>query len=221
MSQPRHEQRPETGEAGARTLVVIFGPPAVGKMTVGHELSTLTGLPLFHNHLTIEPLLRFFPFGHPSFRRLTTEFRTRLFEEVAAAPEHSGLIFTYVWALDEPGDRTFIEHLTGIFTAVGARVCYVELAAALEERLRRNESEFRLAEKPSKRELAASRDRLLENDRRYRLNTAGSDLDFFPPGQHLRLETTAMPAAEAARRIVEHFGLTPCGPSPPDPAISL
>jgi adenylate kinase family enzyme len=30
-------------------LVVIFGPPAVGKMTVGHELTKLTGYKLFHN----------------------------------------------------------------------------------------------------------------------------------------------------------------------------
>jgi len=29
-------------------LVIIFGPPAVGKMTVGRALSRLTGLKLFH-----------------------------------------------------------------------------------------------------------------------------------------------------------------------------
>ena len=39
-----------------KTLVIIFGPPAVGKMTVGSKLSKLTGLKLFHNHMTIEPL---------------------------------------------------------------------------------------------------------------------------------------------------------------------
>jgi hypothetical protein len=32
-----------------RTLVFIVGPPAVGKMTVGMEVSALTGIPLFHN----------------------------------------------------------------------------------------------------------------------------------------------------------------------------
>jgi hypothetical protein len=38
-------------------LVVIFGPEAVGKMSVGHELATLTGMKLFHNHrLSIWPL---------------------------------------------------------------------------------------------------------------------------------------------------------------------
>ena len=35
-------------------LILIFGPQAVGKMTVGQELATLTGLKLFHNHMTID-----------------------------------------------------------------------------------------------------------------------------------------------------------------------
>jgi hypothetical protein len=34
------------------TLVVIFEPPAVGKMTVGMEIERRTGLRLFHNHMT-------------------------------------------------------------------------------------------------------------------------------------------------------------------------
>ena len=33
-------------------LIVIMGPQAVGKMTVGQELVKMTGLKLFHNHVT-------------------------------------------------------------------------------------------------------------------------------------------------------------------------
>ena len=33
-------------------FVIIFGPPAVGKMTVGYELAKFTGLKVFHNHMT-------------------------------------------------------------------------------------------------------------------------------------------------------------------------
>ena len=50
----------------SQTLVVIVGPPAVGKMAVGTELSALTGLPLFHNHLSIEAVLPVFDFGSPA-----------------------------------------------------------------------------------------------------------------------------------------------------------
>ena len=35
-------------------FVTIIGPQAVGKMTVGQELAKITGLKLFHNHMTIE-----------------------------------------------------------------------------------------------------------------------------------------------------------------------
>ena len=66
-----------SGDA-SMTLVVLFGPPAVGKMTVGLELQQLTGLRLFHNHMTVDLVLQFFPFGEPPFRRLVSEFRTRL-----------------------------------------------------------------------------------------------------------------------------------------------
>lgn len=202
----------ESGQPGKRVeqekvLVVIFGPPAVGKMTVGQALSELTGLPLFHNHLTIEPLLRFFPFGHPSFRRLSTEFRTRLFEEVAQAPEHHGLIFTYVWALDDPRDKAYVDRMTGIFVERGARVCFVELVAPLEVRLERNRGAARLAEKPSKRDLERSHAQLLETERTYRMNTTAAE-PFHYPEAYLRLDVTALSPGESALRIATHFGLS-------------
>ena len=41
-------------------LVIIFGNLAVGKMTVGQELAKITDLKLFHNHMTIEPVIEIF-----------------------------------------------------------------------------------------------------------------------------------------------------------------
>ena len=38
----------------AKSLVLILGPHAVGKMTVGQELAKITELRLFHNHMSIE-----------------------------------------------------------------------------------------------------------------------------------------------------------------------
>ena len=56
-------------------LVILFGPPAVGKMAVGMELERITGLRLFHNHMTIDVVLPFFDFGDPAFHRLVGELR--------------------------------------------------------------------------------------------------------------------------------------------------
>ena len=122
------------------SLVAIFGPPAVGKMTVGMELERLTGLRLFHNHMTVDPVLQFFPFGSPSFAKLVSEFRQRMFEEVAAS-DLPGLIFTYVWAVADPRDQGHVDGLTKIFADRGAQVCYIELQTTQAERLRRNETE--------------------------------------------------------------------------------
>ena len=136
-------------------FVIVFGPPAVGKMTVGYELAKLTDLKVFHNHMTIEIALNFFDFGQPEFHRLVNEFRQRIFEEVASS-NLPGLIFTYVWALDHPSDKNFIDQCCDIFRAKGGTIYFVELEADQEERLKRNTSPLRLKQKPSKRDIEAS-----------------------------------------------------------------
>src|SRR5690349_24893649 len=189
--------------ATAPSLLVLVGPPAVGKMTVGREIEARTGLRLFHNHHTIELVLRFFDYGTPAFGRLVGEFRRRIFEEVAAS-ELPGLIFTYVWAFDDPRDAAAVEEYAEIFRRRGGRVMFAELEASQAERLRRNETEARLVEKPSKRDVALSRQRLLEADARWQLGSRGAHDD---RADWLRLDTTTRPAAETAARIVAHFGL--------------
>ncbi len=185
-------------------LVMLVGPPAVGKMTVGHELATRTGLRLFHNHHTIDLVLRFFDFGTPAFQRLVGEFRRRMFDEVAASTL-PGMIFTYVWAFDHAADAAAVESYVAPFRARGGRVVFVELEATQSERLRRNETPFRLAEKPFKRDLAASRARLLADDATYQLSSQG---EFDARADYLRLETTTMAAADVAEQIIAHFGLS-------------
>ena len=41
-------------------LLFLIGNSAVGKMTVGQELMKITKLRLFHNHMTIEPVIEIF-----------------------------------------------------------------------------------------------------------------------------------------------------------------
>jgi len=182
-------------------FVVIFGPPAVGKMTVGHELAKLTGFRLFHNHMTIDLVLNFFEFGDDAFFRLVSDFRRRVFEEVAAS-ELPGLIFTFVWGLELESDKKFIDESCEIFRQKGGEVFFVELEADVSERLKRNESEFRLAQKAPKRDLEKSRAGLLQDDTKYRLNSNG---DFFYTQNYVKIDNTNLPAADAARLIAETF----------------
>jgi shikimate kinase len=188
---------------GSKTLIIIFGPPAVGKMTVGEAVARRTGLRVFHNHLTIDPVLRFFEFGSAPFKRLVSEFRTRIFEEVAAS-SLPGMIFTYVWSFSDESDTRYVERMSAIFRARGADVYLVELEATQAERLRRNETELRLAAKESKRDVVKSRAQLLELDHKYRLN---SKTELEGRSDYLRIDNTELSADEVAERIIQRFGL--------------
>ena len=172
-------------------------------MSVGYELARLTGLKLFHNHMTIDLVLNFFEFGDERFHRLVGEFRRRVFEEVAAS-DLPGLIFTFVWALDHESERKFIDDTCQIFRDKGSEIYFVELEAELSERLKRNKSEFRLSQKPSKRNIDQSRASLLAHHAEYKLN---SNNDFFYSENYLKLDNTHLPAPDAARKIVEAFNL--------------
>lgn len=184
---------------------MIFGPPAVGKMSVGDELCKLTGFKLFHNHMAVEPVLGIFPFGSPPFGRLVNEFRRRVIEEAADA-DLPGLVFTYVWGLELPEDTELIGSYVELVRARGGRTRFVELSADLDERLHRNTTESRLDRKPSKRDLAFSRANLLELDRDYVMNTSETRRvhaqDLIERHDHVRIDNTRLSAAETAALIL-------------------
>lgn len=184
-------------------LVNIVGPPAVGKMTVAHELASRTGLRLFHNHMTIDLVTRFFDFGTPPFNRLVSSFRRQILNEVAGS-DLPGAIFTFVWAFDVPGEADEVASYCAPFRERDHRVVFVELEAAQEERLRRNRTEFRLAAKPAMRDFDWSEATLLELDKRYELSSNGR---FDDRDDWLRIDNTNLPAAAVAERIMEHYGL--------------
>jgi hypothetical protein len=184
-------------------LVIIFGPPAVGKMAVGMSLEKKTGLKLFHNHMSIEFVQPFFNYGTSTGKRLVGEFRWRLFEEIAQS-DLKGLIFTYVWAFNLSSEKEYIDSVTALFRSSGARVSYVELFAPLPARLERNETELRLAHKTSKRDLEWSRSNVLEMDSGYKMNTEG---DFYYPAEHLRVDNSELGPDAVADLIIERFGL--------------
>jgi len=181
-----------------KKLVILFGPPAVGKMTVGRELEKISGLKLFHNHMTIEIVLPFFEFGTKEFNRLTGEFRRQILEEVAKS-DLPGLIFTFVWDFNQESEKSFIDSLTSIFHEVGGESFYIELEATQKERLKRNRGEDRLLEKPSKRNLEWSDDNLITCDEKYKLNL--SDKDSFYYDNYLKINNESLSATETAKKI--------------------
>ena len=62
-------------------LVFIYGPPAVGKLTVAKVLAQRTNFKPFHNHLTVDVVMSFFEHGSESYYKMVREIRFAMFEE--------------------------------------------------------------------------------------------------------------------------------------------
>ncbi len=184
-------------------LVIIFGPQAVGKMTVGQELEKITGLKLFHNHMTIELVARFFNYGSEPGQKLVDLFRKEIFEEVSKS-ELEGLIFTYMWDFNDQEDWSYLEKLCSIFESKNAPVYFIELEADVDERIKRNKSLHRLQHKPTKRNIDESEKDLIDSVNKYRLNSQEGEIK---KPHYIRINNTQLNPESAARIIKDRFHL--------------
>ena len=181
-------------------LVFIIGDAAVGKMTVGQELAKITDLRLFHNHMTIEPVIEIF--GRYDGKTIA-ELREIIFRNFAAS-ENYGMIFTLMMDFDMPSEWENLEHIKRIFEPYGTEFYYVELIAPQEIRLQRNVSENRLKHKPSKNDIEVSNQRLINDDMNHRCVSYEGEITF---NNYLRIENSNMEPDEAAKLIKNTFAL--------------
>lgn len=114
-------------------IVFLYGPAAAGKLTVGRELSSLTGLPLFHNHLVVDAVGAVFPFGSEPFIRLRESFWLETFAE--AARTGRSLIFTF--APEATVDPGFPQRVRAAVDPFGGSVVFVALTVSRVEQERR------------------------------------------------------------------------------------
>ena len=181
-------------------LIVLIGSGAVGKMTVGQELMKITDYRLFHNHHMIEPVLEIFGKFDGN---VIAKLREDIFDEFLKT-DYDGLIFTYVWAFDMKSDWDYIKHVTDKFLATGGEIYYVELVADRSVRLKRNKTENRLLNKASKRDLKASEERMLREERNYRVVSKDGEIPF---KNYIKIDNSNLSASEVALMIKKHFNL--------------
>ena len=180
-------------------ILFLFGNAAVGKMTVGQELMKITNLRLCHNHMTIEPVIDIFG-KYDGY--VTMRLREVIFEEFAKTDNY-GIIITYMWAFDSQEDWDYTNHVRSIFEKHGAEFYYVELVASQEVRLQRNVTENRLKNKASKRDIEASNKRVIEADKKYRLESYDGEIPF---ENYVKIDNSSLDADEVAKMIKERFG---------------
>lgn len=183
-------------------VLFLIGDAAVGKMTVGQELMKITDLRLFHNHMTIEPVLEIFgQFNLTVIHRL----REVIFEEFASSDCY-GLIFTIMWAFDMQSDWDYIEHIKDIFKQRNdnTEFYYVELVAQQKIRLARNTTENRLLNKPSKRDTEISNQRLLNDDADHRFESYDGEITF---ENYIKINNSYLEPETVAHQIKAEFSL--------------
>lgn len=180
-------------------IILIFGPQAVGKMTIGEKVGTAFNLPLLHNHVTLDAIWPYIGWNKDTFR-LSDQIRMGIFEHIAEDDSHPGIIFTFVWAFDMQEDWDYISTIKKIFNKKSQDIYFVELAADLEERIRRNTTEYRLEKKPSKRDVEFSHAELTKSAEKHRLNSYDNEIQ---EDKYLKLDVTHLTVEESSQKIIK------------------
>lgn len=177
-------------------MVFIYGPPAVGKYTVGTELARVLDYKILENHKTVEMVRQLFPFEDPDLntirRRLQTRFRLEMFEEAAKAEVN----FVTTCAIAGPQHFEFYRKANSLVTEHGGHVYFVQLAPTVETMLARVEGESR------KNIKIETKDRL-----RQLLEREPEVFDTFPDVPHMRLDNSKLLPIDAALKIKEYYAL--------------
>lgn len=122
-------------------LIFIYGPPASGKLTVAEQLSKLTGISLFHNHLTRDLVRDIYGDALEANYSLVDKLRTDVFEY--CAKNGTDLIFTFVFGGLGDDEESIVQSYVKAVEANGGKVEFVELTTKDEDLLKRVNNESR------------------------------------------------------------------------------
>jgi hypothetical protein len=170
-------------------LIFLYGPPAVGKLTIARAIAERRDFRVLHNHVTFDPVAEVLPVGTSAFWAALDKVRLELVS--AAAGEEIDLIYTFVFA---PGDEPHVDEIANAYESVDGSVLFVQLLASPEELHRRVGSESRRAH--AKITDAATLDQVL------------LDHDVFaaiPGKDSMTLDVSARSPEDAAMQIIEHM----------------
>jgi len=166
-------------------LIFIYGPPASGKLTIVEELSKVTRIPLFHNHLSRDIVKDIYGSELDTHYSLVDTIR---FDVLSYCAKHStDLIFTYVYEGkdDDTNVKTFIDCIENN----GGKVNFVELTADKDDLIQRVDND-------SRKRFKKLTDRTIMKEITNNLSNYS-----IPYVQALKINTSANSASESAKII--------------------
>ncbi len=174
-------------------LIFIYGPPAIGKLTVANELAKITPLKVFHGQMIIDLMLEFFEFGSKGFREVMANIRASIIE-LAAKQNLPGLIFTCCYHFKK-GDKA-LKMIIRKVEKHGGTVHFVRLVCSKETLILR----VCLSSRKKHKKITSSR----------RLEEVLKEKNLMEPilfVKSLEIDNTKLSAKEVAKKIKKHYRL--------------
>lgn len=181
-----------------KRVIILYGPPGVGKLTVGQALAKKTGLKLFHVHLLADLVSSLFDTGTKDFVDTFIYLWLFLFRK-ALSGKNQGLIATLIYGIQTRGgknDAKFFAQISRLARASQAEIIFIKLKCA-DRQLHR-----RIRSKSRKKFGELTDPRLVEAIRRkYQVDQT------IPFGQSITIDTTKISAIQTAAKIVNILNL--------------
>ena len=181
-------------------LIVIIGPQAVGKMTIGEKLKEKIGYTLMTNHDSIEIAIKIFSSNKDAKLKLKSKIREDVFN--ICLENNISIIFTFVVYFNTNDDILYLNELKNKFEKTGGHFYLIELEADLQTRLERNKTPHRLECKPSKRNMEWSDKELIESMDIYRMNSIKDEIKF---DNYIKINNTNLSPNAVCDIIVNKF----------------
>jgi len=167
--------------------IVLYGAPAVGKLTVAKELSKITGFEILHNHLINDLVGVAADFDAPEFWEMAHKYRLDIIKQ-AALSKREGIILTFVYAKE--ADEPYLKKVINQAKKYNGKIFFAHLVCDHKEL-------FKRLKHPSRKIFKKLKDTKKMKEI-VRKQEVFSDVPFKP---NLRIDNTRISPAKTAKLI--------------------
>jgi tRNA uridine 5-carbamoylmethylation protein Kti12 len=117
-------------------LVILYGPPAGGKLTIAQNLAKIADIHVFDNHQVIDMIEPIVTRKYPNFSELIYQTQQNILEAAVKANQ-TNVVMTFPYASSLDRDVEFITELATTSRKLGAEVYPIFLKCSNETLLKR------------------------------------------------------------------------------------